>query len=69
MDEAKFQSQAQRIKAKLIQAKKADRKFKVFGAQSHKYQLNNPISIEQVTAIEQTMVFNYHHVTKLLLPK
>lgn len=57
MDEAKFQSQAQRIKAKLIQAKKADRKFKVFGAQSHKYQLNSPISIEQVTAIEQNYGF------------
>ncbi|WP_239374534.1 SMI1/KNR4 family protein [Snodgrassella gandavensis] len=57
MEEEKLKSQVKRIKAKLIQARKADKKFKVFGADSHKYQLNKPISPQQVAAIEQEYGF------------
>jgi hypothetical protein len=57
MEEEKLEAQVKRIKTKLSQARKADKEFKVFGADSHKYQLNKPISIEQVAAIEQEYGF------------
>jgi hypothetical protein len=48
-----FNDQIQRIKDKLPKAKKADRNLEVFGAKSHKYQLNDPATIADVSAFEQ----------------
>lgn len=48
-----FNDQIQRIKDKLPKAKKADKNLEVFGAKSHKYQLNDPATIEEVSAFEQ----------------
>lgn len=48
-----FNDQIQRIKNKLPKAKRADRNLEVFGAKSHKYQLHDPATIEEVSAFEQ----------------
>ena len=40
------------IKNKLLQAKEKDELFKVFGAGSHKYEINHPINISQIDAFE-----------------
>ncbi|HEY1167008.1 MAG TPA: SMI1/KNR4 family protein [Chitinophaga sp.] len=48
-----FNDQIKRIKDKLPKAKKADRNLEVFGAKSHKYQLNDPATKEEVSAFEQ----------------
>ncbi|SEM45986.1 SMI1 / KNR4 family (SUKH-1) [Chitinophaga rupis] len=48
-----YNEQVQRIKQKLPAAKKADRRLKVFGAESHKYTLNKPATAEEVTQFEQ----------------
>lgn len=45
--------QIARIKTKLSQAKKADNTNKVFGADSHKYEINEPASEEEVAAFEE----------------
>lgn len=50
---AVFNDQIQRIKSKLPQAKKADKNLKVFGADSHKYQLNDPVTAEEVSGFEE----------------
>jgi hypothetical protein len=47
-----FDDQIQRIKNKLTQAKKTDKDFKVFGASSHKYQVDHPVTIEEVSKFE-----------------
>ncbi len=48
-----YTEQIHRIKQKLIQAKQADVDFKVFGASSHKYEINPPASINEVEAFEK----------------
>lgn len=47
-----YDDQIQRIRAKLKAAKKADGGLKVFGAGSHRYQLDPPASEEEVRAFE-----------------
>ena len=48
-----YSDQIKRIKAKLPKAKKADKNFKVSGASNHKYILNKPIGIDEVTSFEE----------------
>lgn len=48
-----FSVQIGRIKEKLLQAKLTDVDFKVFGASHHQYQLNKPITQEQLIAFEE----------------
>jgi hypothetical protein len=45
--------QTQRINRKLLEAKKADKNLKVFGASYHKYQVNPPVKSEIITQFEQ----------------
>ena len=47
-----YNNQIKRIKSKLEQAKKIDSKFEVFGAGSHKYQLNPVISQNELDEFE-----------------
>jgi SMI1 / KNR4 family (SUKH-1) len=42
----------QRLKEKLLEAKKADKNLKVFGADRHKYLINKPTTIESVMEFE-----------------
>ena len=56
-----MKKQIQRIKTKLEELKILDKEFKVFGAESHKYALNAPLTIKEVRAFE-----GKHQVT---LPK
>jgi SMI1 / KNR4 family (SUKH-1) len=46
--------QIQRIKEKLSVAKKADKHFEVFGAYSHQYEINAPVTQKEVLAVEKT---------------
>ena len=48
-----YQEQLHRIQQKLAQAKAADKDLEVFGASSHKYHLNPPISEAEVLAFEE----------------
>lgn len=48
-----FTEQILRIKIKLQQAKEKDKYFKVFGAGSHKYELRDPLSVEEVENLEK----------------
>lgn len=47
-----FSEQINRIKKKLVQAKNTDKDYKVFGASSHKYQINQPATINEIKAFE-----------------
>ena len=47
-----YLSQIDRIKTKLVKAKQADKSFKVFGADSHKYVVNKPVKIDDVKSVE-----------------
>ena len=47
-----YLSQIDRIKTKLEQAKTADKSFKVFGADSHRYVVNKPAKIDDIKSIE-----------------
>jgi len=48
-----FTEQIARIKKKLLKAKEVDAQCKVFGASSHKYELNPPTSIAEVEKFEK----------------
>ena len=48
-----MKEQLERIQQKLAQAKAADKDLEVFGASSHKYHLNPPISEAEVLAFEE----------------
>ena len=48
-----MKEQLQRIQQKLTQAKAADKDLEVFGASSHKYHLNPPVSEAEVLAFEK----------------
>ena len=48
-----MKEQLQRIQQKLSQAKAADKDLEVFGASSHKYHLNPPVSEAEVLAFEE----------------
>ena len=48
-----MKEQLQRIQQKLSQAKAADKDLQVFGASSHKYHLNPPVSEAEVLAFEE----------------
>ena len=48
-----YQDQLHRIQEKLAQAKAADKDLEVFGASSHKYHLNPPVSEAEVLAFEE----------------
>ena len=48
-----MKEQLHRIQQKLSQAKAADKDLEVFGASSHKYHLNPPVSEAEVLAFEQ----------------
>ena len=48
-----YQDQLHRIQQKLSQAKAADKDLEVFGASSHKYHLNPPVSEAEVLAFEK----------------
>lgn len=47
-----FSEQIQRIKIKLPVAKRSDKGLRVFGASSHKYQINKPVSITEIERFE-----------------
>jgi len=44
--------QIQRIKVKIFEAKRADRRLKVFGADQHRYVLHEPTTLQAVTDFE-----------------
>lgn len=48
----KYREQIQRVKDKLLVAKKADKKLKVFGANSHKYKIGQPATDFEVFDFE-----------------
>ena len=48
-----YQEQLHRIQQKLAQAKAADKDLEVFGASSHKYHLNPPVTEAKVLAFEE----------------
>lgn len=48
-----YSEQLERIKAKLLVAKKTDKKLKVFGAEEHKYMLNKPVLEGEILKFEQ----------------
>ena len=48
-----MKEQLQRIQQKLSQAKAADKDLQVFGASSHKYNLNTPVTEAEVLAFEE----------------
>ena len=50
-----FDDQIQRIKEKLKTAKTTDDNLYVFGADSHKYQLNSPLSNGKVKKFEKKL--------------
>jgi SMI1 / KNR4 family (SUKH-1) len=47
-----YHQQIQRIKDKLLDAKKADKKLKVFGADRHKYAINKPSTEKEISKFE-----------------
>jgi hypothetical protein len=49
-----LEEQIDRIKKKLVAAKKADRKRKVFGADSHQYFINKPLEPNVISSFEAT---------------
>jgi prolyl-tRNA editing enzyme YbaK/EbsC (Cys-tRNA(Pro) deacylase) len=49
---SEFKEQIQRIKGKLLDAKKTDTKLKVFGAEKHKYKIGKPITQNEVLQFE-----------------
>ncbi len=49
----KHQAQIESIKEKWVRARKADSKLEVFGADSHKYRLNPPVSHAEVGKFEE----------------
>lgn len=51
-----YSKQIDQIKKKLIQAKKADKEYRVFGAAGHKYKVNPPASLEVVIAFEEKYI-------------
>ena len=48
-----YQEQLHRIQQKLSQAKAADKDLEVFGAETHEYHLNPPVSEAEVLAFEK----------------
>jgi hypothetical protein len=48
-----YSEQINRIKEKLVQAKRTDFRFTVFGAGRHQYIVNKPASVNEITAFEQ----------------
>ena len=48
-----YHEQLVRLKEKLQQAKQKDALFKVFGAGSHRYELNAPTTVSHIEALEQ----------------
>lgn len=48
-----FSKQIQRIKQKLVQARKVDKNFDVFGADSHRYEIKSRISQLEIDEFEQ----------------
>lgn len=54
---SELELQVKRIKSKLILARKADKKFKIFGAYGHKYKISKPISTDLVAAVERKYGF------------
>ena len=48
-----MKEQLERIQQKLAQAKAADKDLEVFGASSHKYHLNPPVTEAEVLAFEE----------------
>lgn len=49
-----YDEQILRIKTKLAAVKKVDRKLEVFGADSHKYFMHPPLSMQELRAFEET---------------
>lgn len=47
-----FSDQIQRIKVKLSVAKRKDKKLRVFGSSSHKYQISTPVSVAEIKQFE-----------------
>ena len=61
-----YQEQLHRIQQKLSQAKAADKDLEVFGAETHEYHLNPPVSEAEVLAFEKNMAYPYLRITVLL---
>ncbi|WP_299607255.1 SMI1/KNR4 family protein [uncultured Aquimarina sp.] len=53
-----YSIQIERIKSKLLEAAKVDKGLKAFGASSHKYNIHNPVSIEEVNTFERKYSIN-----------
>jgi SMI1 / KNR4 family (SUKH-1) len=64
-----YDEQIDRIRIKLSEAKKIDKDFKVFGASSHKYQINNPISMKEIANFEAENGINLPESYKYFLSK
>ena len=58
-----YQEQLHRIQQKLSQAKAADKDLEVFGAETHEYHLNPPVSEAEVLAFEKNMAYPYLRIT------
>ena len=48
-----YEEQVKRIKEKFVAARKKDRRRKVFGADSHRYIINKPLTQQELTAFEE----------------
>lgn len=55
---SKYELQIKRIQRKLKQAKAQDLQHKVFGANTHKYYISNPIPVENLVALEKKFRVN-----------
>jgi hypothetical protein len=64
-----YDEQIDRIKIKLVEARKIDKDFKVFGAISHKYQINKPISLKEIADFEAENGINLPECFKQFLSK
>ena len=61
-----MKEQLQRIQQKLAQAKAADKDLEVFGASSHKYHLNPPVSEAEVLPLKRNTAYPCLRIIVLL---
>lgn len=62
-----YAEQIQRIKTKLLEAKKTDKHLKVFGAHRHLYKVNKPASLKMVLEFEKTYAIRLPECYKAFL--
>jgi len=62
-----YKKQTQRIIEKVELARQKDKSFKVFGADSHKYQIGKPLVIKTIEKFEQEYNLNFPRCYKAFL--